>query len=278
MTVSDTFRELADLIDRIEADGFDVIEVTGPDVSTRDEGTLDVGVTVALPGLDELAADDRIEVVPIEAAVTEDGSVTVEVDVSVEVGEVTMAASEPDGSTDATEPDSEPAYKDPERLQAVYDEHDSFPAMTEALGVDVSAQTVRRHMIDHGIHEPETGGATDEVDEEEATDTPDGDDSDDVVDPPVDEPESGEVETTIADGIDLPEGVTLDDIKESVLGAQTIHGVQARLDIDRGRARRLLTELDLLDLVSGRLADEADRSTSMDEIDQRIRESAPPSA
>jgi hypothetical protein len=277
MTVSDSFRELADLIDRFEAEGFDVIEVTGPDGSTRDEGTLDVRVTLHLPDFNELSADDRIDLTPVDATVTGDGAMTIDVDVSIALEGGTEAGG-PAVATEADEVD-EPAYKDPDRLQTVYNDHDSFPAMKEALGVDVSAQTVRRHMIDHGIHEPEISGATDgnEPTEPEGEDAAD-EDIEEPADSPGDDPEAGDVETTIADGIDLPEGITLDDIKETVLSAQTIHDVQARLNIDRERTRRLLTELDLLDLVSGRLTDEADRSTSMDEIDQRIRESAPPSA
>ena len=280
MTVSDSFRSLADLIDRFDADGFDVIAVTGPDGSIRDADTLDVRLTLRIPGFEELTADDRVEVVPVEARIADDGSMTTDVDVSVTIeADVGEAEPEAPASTATPEPDEEPAYKDPDRLKAVYIEHDSFPAMTAALGVDVSPQTVRRHMIDHGIHEPEISVATDE-DEHKEPDAEDAaaEDIEESTDPPGDDPEAGDVETTIADGIDLPAGITLDDIKETVLTAQTIHDVQARLDIDRERTRRLLTELDLLDLVSGRLTDEADRPASMDEIDQRIRESAPPSA
>ncbi|WP_136715145.1 hypothetical protein [Halorientalis salina] len=50
--------------------------------------------------------------------------------------------------------ESTPAYRDPDALRDAYESHDSFPAMREALDVDVSAQTVRRHMIQHGIHDP----------------------------------------------------------------------------------------------------------------------------
>ena len=280
MTVSDSFRELADLIDRLEADGFDVIEITGPDGSTRVEETLDVRLTVQLPGFDGVSDDDRIDITPVDATMTGDGRMTIDIEVSIDLAEAAGASAEAEMSgASADDTADEPAYKDPDRLRTVYDEHDSFPAMKEALGVDVSAQTVRRHMIDHGIHEPATSVATEEDDREgsDAEESAD-EETEGTTDPSVDDPEAGDVETTIADGIDLPEGTSLDDIKETVLGAQTIHDVQARLNIDRERTRRLLTELDLLDLVSGRLTDEADRSASMDEIDQRIRESAPPSA
>lgn len=46
-------------------------------------------------------------------------------------------------------------YRDPDRLEAVYDEDATFKEMKAALGVDVTAQTVRKYMIKYGIHEPE---------------------------------------------------------------------------------------------------------------------------
>ncbi|TKX52850.1 hypothetical protein EXE42_15210 [Halorubrum sp. SP3] len=36
----------------------------------------------------------------------------------------------------------------------MYDPEATFPEMTDALGVDVTPQTVRKYMIEHGIHEP----------------------------------------------------------------------------------------------------------------------------
>jgi DNA mismatch repair ATPase MutL len=51
------------------------------------------------------------------------------------------------------EESNNPPYQDPEQLQAVYDEYDTFGEMTDALDVDVTPQTVRRYMIQYGIHE-----------------------------------------------------------------------------------------------------------------------------
>lgn len=48
--------------------------------------------------------------------------------------------------------DSGGPERDADRLRQVYERHDSFEAMREALDVDVSAQTVRRWMMDEGIH------------------------------------------------------------------------------------------------------------------------------
>lgn len=285
MTVSDSFRSLADLIDRFEGDGLTVTDVSVPDDRMLEAGELDVNLTLRLPAFEGIDDDGAIAFTPLDADVASDGTVTTDVAVSVTVDEATVetepapneggsaaasppADAEPDPETEPTEePDDdpgEPPYKDPERLRAVYDEHDSFPAMREALGVDVSAQTVRRHMIDQGIHEPASSVEADASDRAESA--------------PADEPDPNDVETTIADGIDLPKGISLDDIKETVQAAQTVHDVQARLGIDRERAKRLLTELNLIDLVCGRLADEGDRAVTSEEIEQRIRESAPSSA
>lgn len=45
-------------------------------------------------------------------------------------------------------------YRDPEKLAAVYDEDATFEEMKAELGVDVTAQTVRKYMIKYGIHDP----------------------------------------------------------------------------------------------------------------------------
>ena len=49
--------------------------------------------------------------------------------------------------------DDVPPFRDRELLAEVYDSCDTFAEMTDALGMDVTAETVRRYMIDHGIHE-----------------------------------------------------------------------------------------------------------------------------
>lgn len=68
-----------------------------------------------------------------------------------------QAGTEPRGEEQADVDDREdrPQYQDAERLAAVYDENATFEEMRNELGVDVTAQTVRKYMIKHGIHEPE---------------------------------------------------------------------------------------------------------------------------
>jgi hypothetical protein len=57
--------------------------------------------------------------------------------------------------TDGSSRDRRPQYRDPEELAAVYDPNSTFEEMRTDLGVDVTAQTVRKYMIEYGIHKPE---------------------------------------------------------------------------------------------------------------------------
>lgn len=73
------------------------------------------------------------------------------------------AAETPEEATTSEAADSEtapaedqPAYRDPDQLAAVYDPEATFAEMTDRLGVGVTPQTVRKYMVEHGIHEPTT--------------------------------------------------------------------------------------------------------------------------
>jgi hypothetical protein len=195
------------------------------------------------------------------------------------------------GDGDADDP---PAYRDPEALARVYDACDSFPEMVQALAVDVSAQTVRRKMIEHGIHDPtggqdappadeavEQGAETDEqgaeTDEQGAETNgngaePDGREA---------EPDEGGTdalasEATLAATLPAdatpPGDVTLGEVKRVVETADTLYDVQQRFDVDRESAKRVLEELNLLELVHGRVATRREREELKAEIDRRIRQ------
>ena len=56
----------------------------------------------------------------------------------------------------AVRDDAIPPYKDTDYLQHLYDSCESFREMSERIDVDVSSSTVRRYMIDVGIHSPAT--------------------------------------------------------------------------------------------------------------------------
>jgi hypothetical protein len=76
--------------------------------------------------------------------------------------------------------------------------------------------------------------------------------------------------------VDLPPHLTIDRIRDAVQSSDTLYQAQRKLDVDDETATRLLRELDLLDLVTGRLATKRDREVSRDEIDERIRAATAP--
>ncbi|MFD1588837.1 hypothetical protein ACFR9U_17810 [Halorientalis brevis] len=120
---------------------------------------------------DERAGDDaQSRAVEVEPATeqSDDGAVvcpepgcdaTFESEPGMKIHRTKIHLREQSGDDSST---ATPAYRDPEALEEVYEAHDSFPAMREALDVDVSAQTIRRHMIQHGIHDPSGDGEANE--------------------------------------------------------------------------------------------------------------------
>jgi hypothetical protein len=169
-----------------------------------------------------------------------------------------------------------PPFRDRELLAEVYESCDTFAEMTEALGMDVTAETVRRYMVDHGIHEPnsyDTGGS-DGSEPDEAASGAETATTEGTVDPnPEPEPESEPDPTpaVVADGIGLPDDVTVETLIETVKRSNTIYEVRRDIGIEHDDALEMLRELNLLDLVVGRLATEAERDISHDEIVDRLR-------
>lgn len=68
-------------------------------------------------------------------------------------------------SVSETSSENPPVYKDPERLKTVYEKKTTFEEMTEALGADVTPETIRRYMIKYNIHDPasRTGSRSAEI-------------------------------------------------------------------------------------------------------------------
>lgn len=139
-----------------------------------------------------------------------------------------------------------PPFKDPDRLAEVYESCETFAEMAETLEMDVTAETVRRYMIDFDIHEPDTYQT--------------GGDADNRV--------------VLSDGIGLPDDVTAEDLVETVERSNTIYEVKQDIDIDRDDALEMLQELNLLDLVVGRLATEGERDITREDIVDRLREAS----
>ncbi|WP_372909891.1 hypothetical protein [Salinigranum sp.] len=184
-------------------------------------------------------------------------------------------------------------HRDPEALARVYDEHETFAEMTEALDVDVGAQAVRKQMIRHGIHEPGSGDPNSDADADSVDERPDSDAADEgegegdahAPDPSASAPRDCETDasldtdddTPVADrlpDLDLPGSLSTEELQAAVEEANTLYDVQRALELDQETARNVLTEYDLLELVSGRAAAFGDREALKAEIGQRIRRTA----
>ncbi|MFC6941657.1 hypothetical protein ACFQE8_17050 [Salinirubellus sp. GCM10025818] len=180
---------------------------------------------------------------------------------------------EPDEGSDEPEPPAEPdrdrgvpPFRDPELLAEVYESCDTFAEMTDAIGMDVTAETVRRYMIDYGIHQPntyDTGGDEGEEDR-------------DVEDGGAHAAETAEdgSPVVLADGIGLPEDVTVETLIETVERSNTLYEVERDVGVDREDALEMLRELDLLDLVVGRLSTQDRRDITREDVVQRLREAS----
>lgn len=212
------------------------------------------------------AVEYDVDVELVDATLERDGAISATLQVTTADGDAGSDPSrprvvsgpaddeDPTGVAAAAEDEPDlPPFKDPDRLAEVYASCDTFAEMAETIDMDVTAETVRRYMIDYDIHEPNTYR------------TGDGD-----------EPESASRETpeplVISDGIGLPDDVTVDTLIDTVKRSNTIYEVTREVNVDREDALEMLEELNLLDLVVGRLATEGERDISRDEIVDRLRE------
>ena len=216
---------------------------------------------------------------------TDDGETAVD-------GETNESAASPTGRSSRRVP----PFRDPELLAEVYESCDTFAEMTEALGMDVTAETVRRYMIEHGIHQPnsyntsgstegeEAGSAGNErrgsgdgeqrgsTDDEQAEST-DDEQAESTDDGKTRRTDGDRAPVVLADGIGLPDDVTVDELIETVKRSNTIYEVTRDIGMDREEALTMLRELNLLDLVVGRLT-EAERDISRDDVIDRLRQVA----
>jgi hypothetical protein len=213
--------------------------------------------------------------------------------------ESAVDATETDPSTAATAADSDdasplaaarddsvPPYEDTPYLRRLYESCDTFEEMSQRIEMDVSDETVRRYMIEAGVHSPtsyETGAAAAEsADSEEPADrspsaardisAADGGDErveDDARADPLPD------DQLVADGIGFPDRLTLHDVVDAVVDARTVHEVGRELGLDHDRTRRLLRQLNVLDLVLRRVSDDPKRETSVEDVAARIRQCAP---
>ncbi|WP_224450420.1 hypothetical protein [Haloprofundus salilacus] len=192
-----------------------------------------------------------------------------------------------------------PPYEDTEYLQCLYDSFDTFTAMADALEMDVASETVRRYMIDAGVHQPTTYDTSDETesrseDDQSSTEsnkTPTRKGDHQYVEAPTverepsvepigtDETDEGEPQKPlIADGIGLPNDVELEELIDAVQSSMTLYDVQRQLGLDQRQTRELLEKLNLIDLVVKRVygTEDPEHPPSRDEIANRVRGSVAP--
>jgi len=232
-----------------------------------------------------------------DPAAVDSASPTNQEQIAAEAEEQRDAAGSDDGSDaadgaasalTASRDDSVPPYEDVEYLRCLYDVCETFAEMSERIEMDVSAETVRRYMIEAEVHSPtsyETTGSSrsssttaSSVESDDAVGTPDTGPS--VSDGSMSDTESEPLpdEQLVADGIVLPEELTLHDVVEAVVDARTVHEVQRELGLEHGRTRQLLRQLNVLDLVLRRVSDAPERRVSFDDVAARIRQCTPDAA
>lgn len=283
------------------------VTVTDRTARVTDDGCVVVTVDLDVEPMEGVPRAERTE----GASGTDEGDGGDEDGGSAERGPVSTPSESAEGEEErARERDplaevrdkSVPPYEDVPYLRALYDSCETFAEMSDRIGMDVVAETVRRYMIDAGVHDPtsyDTGarggvepgpGPEPEPELESGTGTAadDGPAPDPEQGTPEDEaPRSGVTspsadglseERLVADGFGLPEGVDLDDVVDAVAESTTVYEVQRRLGLERDPTRELLRRLDLLDLVLHRLSDGPRQELSREDVVSRVRQVSPAGA
>lgn len=167
----------------------------------------------------------------------------------------------------AVRTDSVPPYEDEPYLRLLYEACDTFEEMRERIDMDVSAETVRRYMIDAGVHEPASYGTTDDatVDGGETPTTGGA--------PPGVEDEAVPLadDQLLTDGLGLPEDLDVGEVLDAVVESATVYEVERRLGLGQQRTRELLRELDLLDLLLHRVTEDTERECTYEQVAMRMR-------
>ena len=127
-----------------------------------------------------------------------------------------------------------PLHRDHRRLEQLYNEYPTFRDMAAAVDEDISAETIRRYSIEHGIHTPhETSG------------------------------QNGSGDTEVHQ---------IEEIVEAVQTARTLYDVERSLELDRAETISILREHDLLGFVLGRINRNEDEHQRKAAIEQQIQE------
>lgn len=380
--VGETFRELADTLEAIEqsetvATDPDIRAISPQKADLLDEEQVSVEIEVLVPLIDSESIGENTDLALNDVELTGDGSLRIDLvatvnktekpsaesvesspkeitdkerkpetngEVELADGKNGIAADDPDNQSTSTS-QKQPSYRDPVQLQEAYEKCDTFSEMTEELNVDVTPQTVRRYMIQHGIHEPSSRNSpsnslltadpnsistSSEQDSnsdqtstlaQHETDTPNELDTDtetsgeisskkqqtDESNQPSEEevvqdslaekdsekhPEEPSItdnnkthseskkeddavaEQITLENIDLPDHLSLEQVRKTVRHSKTLYEAQKGLELERNEAQQLLQDLNLLNLVHGRMATREHANQTREEINRRIQSAA----
>jgi hypothetical protein len=287
MRASTAFQECATVLDEIESTGVEVLAITPQDDNLLEEGSVTIDLSLGVPFLDDIETNG-VEIVSQNTDALTEGTLTVDLSVQVPLDhESTDQPAETQSEVDLPQNESEKEIKsdgsgtpqqtppkphrDPDRLRDVYEAYETFAEMTDALDTDVTPETVRMNMIKEEIHEPASQSSdTDENPADGDRDESSPGESESSEDSGAD---TATDEMALPDGIDLPGEFTLDQLKTAVQSSRSFLDVQRELGGDRDLAYQLLKDLNLLDLVHGRLSKQAERTISAEQIDERIHQS-----
>ncbi|PSP29073.1 hypothetical protein BRC65_00925 [Halobacteriales archaeon QH_2_65_14] len=165
----------------------------------------------------------------------------------------------PHSEKPATDNREVPPFKNPELLKQVYESHDTFAEMADVIEMDVTGETVRRYMIDYSIHQPnsyETARKNGASIQDVAADR------------------EAEQSVVLPDGIGLPDSVSVDELIETVSRSNTLYEVKEDLDMERKEVHEMLKELNLVDVVMGRLSNDKNTEMTREDIIDRLRKAS----
>lgn len=161
MVVSTAFEELTEVLKCLESSDAEIQNVALHEQTPDAAAEIAADLTVGIPILSDMSLHSGVSI-EAEDFDVQNQCIEVDLTVTLPVGEDapdssiqhTGAPSSGIRAANRSQSNSVSVYKDPEALQAVYEKHDTFPEMTEALGVDVTSETVRRYMVEYNIHDP----------------------------------------------------------------------------------------------------------------------------
>ncbi|QLC35362.1 hypothetical protein EFA46_013975 (plasmid) [Halarchaeum sp. CBA1220] len=237
---------------------------SGSSIRLHDADFEDDALALTLDTADALPTADDVSLAL--ADVTFDSTPTAVVTATVPAASAPQAPADDRVASpaDVRDPDV-PAFRDEPYLAALYARHDTFAEMADAIEMDVADETVRRYMIKHDIHSPDSYGTT----SDEADATPSA-----ALDAETAVAGEDAAPELLADGMGLPESVAVDELVDAVNAAETVREVGDALGLERMDAFELLKDLDLLECVLGCLDATDGREVNRDRIVARLREAA----